>query len=98
MPDLIRSPVVLDDRLNSLHGAEMATVLKTGPDHHFNFDKDQLADLSQFLLQSVDKTRRSGYSNEPTQLLSGDAKSGRGVLQRSRPPRSFGKTAFPMSL
>jgi cytochrome c oxidase cbb3-type subunit 3 len=75
-PDLIRSTVVLHDRLNSLHGSEMATVLKTGPNHNFNLDKEQLLDLSQFLVQSVNKILRSGYSNQPTNLLSGDMKAG----------------------
>ena len=75
-PDLIRSLVVLHDRLNALHGTEMGPVLKSGPIHKFNFDKDQLLDLSQFLTQSVNKTLRSGYSNQPTNLLGGDAKAG----------------------
>ncbi len=75
-PDLIRSKVVLHDRVNSLHGVELGTVLRTGPDHHFDFDKSQLSDLSQFLTQNVNKTLRSGYSNEPTHLLTGDTKAG----------------------
>jgi hypothetical protein len=54
----------------------MATVLKTGPNHNFNLDKEQLLDLSQFLVQSVNKILRSGYSNQPTNLLSGDLKAG----------------------
>ena len=54
----------------------MDTLLRTGPGHHFNFDKGQLADLSEYLVQNVSKTLRSGYSNEPTHMLSGDAKAG----------------------
>lgn len=76
-PDLIRSVVVLHDRQNSLHGAELEHVLETGPDHNFHFDKDQQSDLSQFLAQSINKTLRSGYSNEPTQLLTGDKEAGK---------------------
>ncbi len=74
--DLVRSTVVLHDRLNSLHGAELAAVLETGPNHHFKYDQEKLFDLSQFLVQSVNKTLRSGYSNQPTDLLNGDAKAG----------------------
>jgi cytochrome c oxidase cbb3-type subunit 3 len=54
----------------------MAVVLKTGPNHNFDLDKEQLLDLSQFLVQSVNKILRSGYSNQPTDLLSGDVKAG----------------------
>ncbi|MEO6802679.1 MAG: c-type cytochrome [Granulicella sp.] len=75
-PDLIRSLVVLHDRFNSLHGAEMTTLLKTGPNHNFNLDTAQLSDLSAFLTLLVNKTLRSGYSNQPTELLDGDAKAG----------------------
>jgi cytochrome c oxidase cbb3-type subunit 3 len=75
-PDLVRSLIVLHDRGNALHGTELGPVLKKGPVHNFNFDKDQLLDLSQFLTQSINKTLRSGYSNQPTNLLGGDAKAG----------------------
>jgi cytochrome c oxidase cbb3-type subunit 3 len=75
-PDLIRSLVVLHDRFNTLHGTEMTTLLKTGPNHNFDFSKEQMTDLTEFLSQSVNKIMRSGYSNQPTQLLSGDLKAG----------------------
>ena len=76
VPDLIRSVAVLHDRMNSLHGAELEKILEAGPVHNFHFDKAQQSDLSQFLVQAVNKTLRSGYSNEPTQLLAGDKQAG----------------------
>lgn len=75
-PDLVRSLVVLHDRRLALQGAEFPAVLKAGPSHHFDYNKDHLLDLSQFLTNAVNKTLRSGYSNEPTHMLSGDAKAG----------------------
>jgi mono/diheme cytochrome c family protein len=75
-PDLIRSLVVLHDRAQQLHGSEFAPVLKKQPEHNFDFSADQLADLSQFLTREVNGILRSGYSNRPTNLLSGDAQAG----------------------
>ena len=75
-PDLIRSLVVLHDRAQQLHGSEMAAVLKKPPTHNFDLTADQLADLSQFLTFEVNKILRSGYSNQPTNMLSGDSKAG----------------------
>jgi cytochrome c oxidase cbb3-type subunit 3 len=74
--DLLRSLVVLHDRMQNLKGSEMATVLKAPPNHNFSLTQPQVADLSQFLVREVDRSLRSGYSNEPTNLLSGDAKAG----------------------
>jgi cytochrome c oxidase cbb3-type subunit 3 len=73
--DLIRSLAVLHDRAQQLHGSELAPLLKK-PNHTFDLTPDQLADLSQFLTRAVNKTLRSGYSNMPTLMLSGDAKAG----------------------
>jgi len=75
-PDLIRSLAVLHDRAQQLHGSELAPLLNKPPDHNFNFSADQLADLSQFFTRAVNGILRSGYSNQPTQMLSGDAKAG----------------------
>jgi cytochrome c oxidase cbb3-type subunit III len=74
--DLLRSLVVLHDRMQNLKGSEMAAVLKAPPEHNFSLTQPQVADLSQFLVREVDRSLRSGYSNEPTNLLSGDAKAG----------------------
>jgi len=75
-PDLIRSLVVLHDRVQQLHGAALAPVLKQQPEHNFNFTSDQLGDLSQFLTREINDILRSGYSNRPTNMLSGDPKAG----------------------
>jgi mono/diheme cytochrome c family protein len=74
-PDLIRSKVVLHDRFEMLHGKELPPVLSKAP-HQFNLTEAQLADLSQFLTLSINKILRSDYSNEPVNILTGNAKAG----------------------
>ncbi len=74
-PDLIRSTAVLHDRFGQLHGKEFPEVLSKAP-HKGAYSSSQLADLSQFLTQSVNKILRSGYSNQPVNMLTGDAKAG----------------------
>jgi cytochrome c oxidase cbb3-type subunit 3 len=59
-----------------LYGKELGPILAKGPNHNFNFDEKQLADLSQFLTKSINSILRSGYNSQPTNLLSGDAKAG----------------------
>jgi mono/diheme cytochrome c family protein len=76
-PDLIRSLAVLHDRAQQLHGAELAPLLKKQPNHNFDLSQDQIADLSQFLTRAVNKVLRSGYSNQPTEMLSGDPVAGK---------------------
>jgi len=75
-PDLLRSVAVLHDRRQMLNGKELAPLLEKGPNHNFKFDDKQLADVSQFLTQSINSILRSGYNAEPTNLLNGDAKAG----------------------
>ena len=75
-PDLIRSLVVLHDRMQQLHGAELAPLLKKPPRHNFDVNESQVADISQFLTREINRTLRSGYSNQPTNMLSGDPKAG----------------------
>lgn len=74
-PDLIRSKVVLHDRFEKLHGKELPAVLTKAP-HRFDWSEGQLADMSQFLTLSVNKILRSDYSNEPVNVLTGNAKAG----------------------
>lgn len=76
-PDLIRSLAVLHDRAQQLHGAELAPLLKKQPNHSFDLSQDQVADLSQFFTRAVNKVLRSGYSNQPTEMLSGDPVAGK---------------------
>ena len=75
-PDMLRSVAVLHDRREVLHGKELGPLLQTLPGHHFKYDDKQLSDLSQFLTLSVNKILRSGYNDQPTDLLSGDATAG----------------------
>ena len=75
-PDLIRSLPVLHDRMQQLHGAELMPLLQK-PNHTFNLTQEQVADISQFLTRAINRTLRSGgYYNQPSDLLSGDAKAG----------------------
>jgi cytochrome c oxidase cbb3-type subunit III len=75
-PDLIRSLAVLHDRMQQLHGSEIAPFLKKPPAHNFDTSPEQVADISQFLTREINRTLRSGYSNQPTNMLSGDPKAG----------------------
>ena len=75
-PDMTRSEAILHDRRESLHGKELGPLLHTLPGHNYHFSDAQLADLSQFLTLQINKILRSGYNDQPTGLLSGDAKAG----------------------
>lgn len=76
-PDLIRSLPVLHDRARQLHGSELIPLLQKQPDHKFDLTQDQVADLSQFLTRTINRVLRSGhYYDQPSNLLSGDAKAG----------------------
>ncbi len=75
-PDMTRSEAVLHDRRESLHGKELGPLLHTLPGHNFKYTDKELADLSQFLTGQINKILRSGYNDQPTDLLSGDAKAG----------------------
>ncbi len=73
---MLRSEAVLRDRREALHGKDLGPLLRTLPQHNFKFDDKQLGDLSQFFTQSINKILRSGYNDQPTGLLSGDARAG----------------------
>ena len=75
-PDLIRSVAVLRDRREQLHGSELGPMMRTLPQHNFKFNDKEAAELSQFLTQAINKILRSGYNDQPTGLLSGNAKAG----------------------
>ncbi len=75
-PDMTRSEAVLHDRRESLHGKELGPLLQTLPGHNYKFNDAQLSDLSQFFTATINKILRSGYNDQPTDLLSGDAKAG----------------------
>ncbi|MGI4853261.1 MAG: c-type cytochrome [Janthinobacterium lividum] len=75
-PDMTRSEAVLHDRRENLHGKELGPLLQTLPGHNYKFNEAQLNDLSSFLSATIGKILRSGYNDQPTKLLSGDAKAG----------------------
>ncbi len=75
-PDMTRSEAVLHDRRESLHGKELGPLLYTLPGHSYHFSDAQLNDLSNFLDFQIGKVLRSGYNDQPQDLLSGNAKAG----------------------
>ena len=75
-PDMTRSEAVLHDRRESLHGKELGPLLHTLPGHNYHFNDAQLNDLSNFLTLQINKVLRSGYNDQPQDLLSGNAKAG----------------------
>lgn len=75
-PDMTRSLAVLHDRRENLHGKELGPLLQTLPGHNYKFNDAQLSDLSEFFISMIDKILRSGYNDQPTGLLSGDARAG----------------------
>lgn len=75
-PDMTRSEAVLHDRRESLHGKELGPLLYTLPGHSYHFNDAQLNDLSSFLDLQISKILRSGYNDQPQDLLSGNAKAG----------------------
>ena len=81
-PDLIRSLAVLHDRGQGLEGANYAEILKKAP-HSFDYTQNDLRELSQFLIYSVNGTLRSGPLNHPTNMLAGDAKAGEAFFQKN---------------
>ena len=75
-PDMIRSAPILRDRREGLHGRDFGPLLRTLPEHNFKFSDKENADLSQFFTLLIGKILRSGYNDQPQDLLSGDAKAG----------------------
>ncbi len=75
-PDMIRSEAILRDRREMLHGKDFNALWRTLPQHDFKFSDKENADLSQFFTQNINKILRSGYNDQPTGLLSGDARAG----------------------
>jgi cytochrome c oxidase cbb3-type subunit 3 len=75
-PDMLRSEPILRDHREMLHGKDLGPLLRTLPQHNYKFNDKELGELSQFLQLSINKILRSGYNDQPTGLLSGDAKAG----------------------
>jgi mono/diheme cytochrome c family protein len=72
-PDLIRSPLVLRDRL----GNEIAPALQRLPDHKRDLSPAQVADITHFLKEQVEATVRNRNPVRPPNVLTGDAVAGR---------------------
>jgi len=81
-PDLVRSVLVLHDRGGKKEGVEFPPVLKSGS-HNFDYDKNQLKELSQFLTYSVNATLRSGPNTRPTNMQGGNASAGAVYFQQN---------------
>jgi mono/diheme cytochrome c family protein len=72
-PDLIRSVVVLRDRL----GNELGPALKKLPSHPADLSSAQVVDLSHFLRRIVDTTSKNRNPAQPPNVLTGNAEAGR---------------------
>lgn len=76
-PDLIRSPLILRDRL----GSELGPALKRLPGHSVALTSDQVLDLTHFLKQQLEAAARNRNPAAPPNVLTGDAQMGRAYLE-----------------
>lgn len=72
-PDLIRSPLVLRDRL----GNELGPALKRLTAHNGALTPAQVRDVTHFLKERVEATARNRNPASPPNVLTGDARAGR---------------------
>jgi len=72
-PDLIRSPLVLRDRL----GNEVVPALQRLPDHKRDLTSAQVVDITHFLKEQVEATARNRNPTRPPNVLTGNAEAGR---------------------
>jgi mono/diheme cytochrome c family protein len=72
-PDLIRSNVVLRDRLGSLIGP----AIKPGANHQATLTASEIVDLSHFLHQRVEAIVSNRNARGPLPVLTGDPEAGR---------------------
>jgi mono/diheme cytochrome c family protein len=72
-PDLIRSVVVLHDRL----GNEIGPALAKLANHPRDLTQDQILDLSHFLHQRVESTSSNRNTNQPPNVLTGNVAAGK---------------------
>ena len=72
-PDLIRSPLVLRDRL----GDQVGPALKKLPNHKADLTQTQVADLTHFLKDQIESTAKNRNPVRPPNVLTGDAEAGR---------------------
>jgi mono/diheme cytochrome c family protein len=72
-PDLIRSPLVLRDRL----GDQIAPALKKLANHKSDLTNAQVADLTHFLKDQIEATAKNRNPVSPPNVLTGDLEAGR---------------------
>ena len=72
-PDLIRSPLVLRDRL----GDQVGPALKKLANHKADLTRAQLADLTHFLKDQIEATAKNRNPVRPPNVLTGDAEAGK---------------------
>lgn len=72
-PDLIRSPLVLRDRL----GNELGPALKRLPGHKADLAAAQVTDITHFLKGQIEATVKDRNADEPPNVLTGNADAGR---------------------
>jgi cytochrome c oxidase cbb3-type subunit III len=72
-PDLIRSPLVLRDRL----GNEIGPALKKLANHKTDLTNAQVADLTHFFKDQIEATAKNRNPDRPPNVLSGDLEAGR---------------------
>jgi mono/diheme cytochrome c family protein len=72
-PDLIRSPIVLRDRL----GNQIGPALKKLADHKTDLTNAQVADLTHFLKDQIEATAKNRNPENPPNVLTGNLEAGR---------------------
>jgi len=72
-PDLIRSPLVLRDRL----GDQIGPALKKLANHKSDLTTAQVADLTNFLKDQIEATAKNRNPVSPPNVLTGDLEAGR---------------------
>jgi cytochrome c2 len=72
-PDLIRSPLVLRDRL----GSELGPALKRLPDHRRDLTNAQVVDMTHFLKEQIENTAKNRNPVRPPNVLTGNLEAGR---------------------
>jgi len=72
-PDLMRSPLMMRDRL----GSELGPALKRMPGHDVGLSATEVTDLTHFLKQQIEATAVNRNPVKPLNVLTGDAAAGR---------------------
>lgn len=72
-PDLIRSALVLRDRL----GNELGPALKKLPGHKSDLTSAQVIDITHFLKEQLEATAKNRNADAPPNVLTGNADAGR---------------------